>query len=128
MAVRDRVMIAHSFRGEVFGPARALHGATYLVDAEFAAEALDADGLVVDIGLAHGALAAVLAPFAYQNLDLLPELAGVNTTTEFLAGEIWRRLVARFRGGELGQHRLASLRVTLRESDIAWASHEAALG
>ena len=128
VAVRDRVMIAHSFRGKVFGPAQALHGATYLVDAEFAAPALDPDGLVVDIGLAHQALAAVLAPLAYRNLDELPDFAGINTTTEFLAGEIWRRLRDRVAAGELGRHRLAGLRVTLRESDVAWASHEATLG
>jgi len=127
VAVRDRVMIAHSFRGAVFGPAQALHGATYVVDAEFAAAELDPDGLVVDIGLAHRALAAVLAPLAYQNLDEVPAFAGRNTTTEFLAGEIWRGLRDRVGAGELGRHRLAGLRVTLRESDVAWASHEAAL-
>jgi 6-pyruvoyl-tetrahydropterin synthase len=121
-------MIAHSFRGAVFGPAQALHGATYVVDAEFAAAELDPDGLVVDIGLAHRALADVLAPLAYRNLDEVPDFAGTNTTTEFLAGEIWRRLRDRVVAGELGRHRLAGLRVTLRESDVAWASHEADLG
>ncbi len=127
VAVRDRVMIAHSFRGAVFGPAQQLHGATYVVDAEFSAAALDGDGLVVDIGLAHRALAAALADLAYQNLDDDPAFAGINTTTEFLAGELWRRIAARVARGELGRHALAGLRITLRESDVAWASFDAPL-
>lgn len=125
VSVRDRVMIAHSFRGEVFGPAQQLHGATYVVEAEFSAERLDADGLVVDIGLAHAALAAALAPLAYRNLDALPAFAGKNTTTEYLAGELWHRIHDRIRAGALGRHPLHGLRITLRESDVAWASYEA---
>src|SRR5690349_2343757 len=99
VTVRDRVMIAHSFRGEVFGPAQQLHGATYVVEAEFGARELDADGLVIDIGLAHKALSAVLQDLCYRNLDDLPELRGINTTTEFLAGLLWRRLVERLKAG-----------------------------
>ncbi len=117
-------MIAHSFRGEVFGPAQQLHGATYVIEAEFRRRKLDSDGLVVDIGLAHTALAAVLAELNYKNLDTLPEFEGVNTTTEFLAGEIARRIIARIRAGELGSDPLDGLGVTLRESDVAWASYE----
>ncbi|MEQ1570734.1 MAG: 6-carboxytetrahydropterin synthase [Myxococcota bacterium] len=125
VTVRDRVMIAHSFRGAVFGPAQQLHGATYVVEAEFGARELDPDGLVVDIGLAHQALSAVLADLAYKNLDTLPELAGINTTTEWLAGLLWRRLVERIGRGELGRGPVDALRVTLRESDVAWASFDA---
>jgi 6-pyruvoyltetrahydropterin/6-carboxytetrahydropterin synthase len=124
VSVRDRVMIAHSFRGEVFGPAQQLHGATYLVEAEFAARKLDPDGLVVDIGLAHQELAKAIAPLAYRNLDDLPELAGINTTTEFLAGWLWRQIHARIRAGALGRTDLDRLRITLRESDVAWASFD----
>ena len=125
VTVRDRVMIAHSFTGEVFGPAQRLHGATYVVEAEFAAKDLDGHGLVVDIGLAHHALAAVLADLAYRNLDEVEELAGINTTTEFLAGFLWGRLRDRIARGELGRKELDGLRVSLRESDVAWASFDA---
>jgi 6-pyruvoyltetrahydropterin/6-carboxytetrahydropterin synthase len=118
-------MIAHSFQGEVFGPAQQLHGATYVVEAEFAARELDPHGLVVDIGLAHQALSAVLADLAYKNLDAVPELKGVNTTTEYLAGLLWRRLHAKIADGHLGRRDLDELRVTLRESDVAWASFDA---
>ena len=128
LTVRDRVMIAHSFRGEIFGPAQQLHGATYVVEAEFRRRELDAHGLVVDIGLAHQALAAVLEGFAYRNLDDEPAFRGINTTTEFLAGEMARRLTGRIRAGELGTRELDGLAVTLRESDVAWASFEADLG
>ena len=93
--VRDHVMIAHSFQGEVFGPAQRLHGATYVVDVAFMRRELDVDGLVVDIGLAHEALRSVLEPLAYRNLDELPDFAGVNTTTEFLAKHLWDGIVAR---------------------------------
>ena len=127
VTVRDRVMIAHSFRGEVFGPAQRLHGATYVVEAEFSARALDADGLVVDIGLAHQQLAEVLAPFAYQNLDEVPSLSGINTTTEYLAGELWRQLRDRIRAGRMGRTDLDGLGITLRESDVAWASFDSSL-
>ncbi|MEQ1507308.1 MAG: 6-carboxytetrahydropterin synthase [Myxococcota bacterium] len=127
VTVRDRVMIAHSFRGEVFGPAQQLHGATYVVEAEFGARALDGDGLAVDIGLAHKALSAVLAPFAFKNLDDLAELRGINTTTEWFAGELWRRLQAMVQRGDLGRKDLDDLKVTLRESDVAWASFDGSL-
>ena len=129
LTVRDHFMIAHSFRGEVFGPAQKLHGATYVVDLEMRRAELDPDGLVVDIGLASQALAAVLAELNYRNLDDDPELAGRNTTTEFLAKLVFDRVAARVRGGELGEHAhgLDALRVTLNESHIAWGSYEGAL-
>jgi len=123
VTVRDRVMIAHSFRGEVFGPAQRSHGATYVIDAEFRRRALDPDGLVIDIGLAHRLLADVLEPWAYRDLDALPEFEGVNTTTEFLAGEVTRRLVAALPAELRGEGGLAGITVTLRESDVAWAGH-----
>ena len=93
--VRDHIMIAHSFRGAVFGPAQALHGATFVVDAAFIADTLDGNGIVIDIGRAHDALKAVLTPLNYRNLDDVPEFKGKNTTTEFMAGEIFRRMKAR---------------------------------
>ncbi len=117
LTVRERVMIAHSFRGEVFGPAQRLHGATYVVEAELWGSELDADGLVVDIGLAHEALKAALAPLSYQNLDELPVFEGRNTTTEFLAFWLWEQLKGRLSGPQ-------GAKVTLRESDVAWASYE----
>lgn len=124
--VRDHFMIAHSFRGEAFGPAQRLHGATYVVDATFAREELDPDGLVVDIALAGQQLSAVLDELNYRNLDDVPEFEGHNTTTEFLAREIHRRLVEAIHGGRLGPGApgCASLEVTLRESHVAWASYE----
>jgi 6-pyruvoyl-tetrahydropterin synthase len=129
VCVRDHVMIAHSFSGAVFGPAQRLHGATYVVDAEFRRPSLDPDGLVVDIGLAGQALRAVLAPLAYRNLDELPEFAGANTTTEFLAQVIWQRLVAEIQAGRLGPSAagVSLLRVALQESHLAWAAYEAEL-
>jgi 6-pyruvoyltetrahydropterin/6-carboxytetrahydropterin synthase len=129
VCVRDHVMIAHSFRGEVFGPARQLHGATYLVDVEFRRPQLDRDGVVVDIGLAGQALHALLAELNYRNLDVLPEFAGRNTTTEFLARVVFDRMATCIRDGRLGATAagLTSLRVTLHESHIAWASFEDAL-
>jgi len=129
VTVRDRVMIAHSFTGEVFGPAQQLHGATYVVEACFKRRALDPDGLVVDIGLAHEALAAALQPTRYANLDELEVFAGVNTTTEFLAGWYAQRLVEAVAAGALGPHAgaLAAIEVTLRESDVAWAACEVAI-
>jgi 6-pyruvoyl-tetrahydropterin synthase len=122
-------MIAHSFRGEVFGPAQRLHGATFVVDAAFMAERLDADGIVVDIGRAHEALKAVLAPLDYRNLDEVPDFAGTNTTTEFLARHVFERLAAAARAGELGREgrELAAIRVTISESHLARAWYEAAL-
>lgn len=124
VAVTDRVMIAHSFQGEVFGPAQRLHGATYVVEAAFERAALDPDGLVVDIGLAHEALAAALAPLAYQNLDELPQFEGVNTTTEFLSHWLHGQLSQAVQAGRLGPHAggLSGITVTLKESDVAWAS------
>lgn len=129
LTVRDHVMIAHSFQGEVFGPAQRLHGATYVVDASFQRRELDADGLVVDIGLAAQALKNVLEPLAYRNLDDVPDFAGHNTTTEFLAREIFHRLAEAVRRGQLGEgaRGLTGLEVTLRESHIAWASYEGEL-
>lgn len=127
--VRDHFMIAHSFTGEVFGPAQRLHGATYVVDATFLREQLDADGLVVDIGLASQQLAAILSTMNYQNLDDHPEFEGRNTTTEVLAREIHMRLADAIRRGRLGPSAsgLAALRVTLHESHVAWASYEGSL-
>ncbi|MFO8002936.1 6-pyruvoyl trahydropterin synthase family protein [Thioalkalivibrio sp.] len=127
--VRDHFMIAHSFTGEVFGPAQRLHGATYVVDATFRREALDADGLVVDIGLASQQLSAILATMNYQNLDDHPEFEDQNTTTEFLAHQIHLRLADAIERGKLGPSGkgLAALCVTLHESHVAWASYEADL-
>lgn len=112
-------MVAHSLRGEVFGPAQRLHGATYEVVAEFAADRLDEHGIVIDIGLATQLLGDVLAPLRFQNLDALPQFAGVNTTTERLAQWLHGQLAARVRGRFAG-----ALRVTLEESRVAWASYE----
>jgi 6-pyruvoyl-tetrahydropterin synthase len=127
--VRDHIMIAHSFRGSVFGPAQALHGATFVVDAAFIAEKLDDNGIVVDIGRAHEALKAALAPLNYRNLDELTELKGLNTTTEFLTKHIFDRLAAAARAGELGRaaREIKAIRVTLSESHVARAWYEADL-
>ena len=127
--VRDHIMIAHSFRGSVFGPAQALHGATFVVDAAFIAEKLDDNGIVVDIGRAHEALKAALAPLNYRNLDELAELKGLNTTTEFLTKHIFDRLAAAARAGELGRaaREIKSIRVTLSELHVARAWYEADL-
>ena len=129
VGIRDHVMIAHSLNGEVFGPAQRLHGATFVVDVEFRRAALDESGIVLDIGIATRTLQEVLAPLNYRNLDAEPDLAGRNTTTEFLARIIFERLAARIRSGQLGAAALGlhSLRVTLHESHIAWAAYEAAL-
>jgi 6-pyruvoyl-tetrahydropterin synthase len=129
LTVRDHMMVAHSFRGEVFGPARRLHGATFVVDATFFRAELDADSLVVDIGLAAKELGAILGEFNYQNLDELPEFFGVNTTTEFLAKVIADRLAQRVDDGALGDgaRGLTEIDVTLRESHVAWASYRRAL-
>ena len=129
VTVRDHFMIAHSFWGEVFGPAQQLHGATYVVDLELRRNALDADGVVVDIGRAAAALREVLAEFNYRNLDSEASLAGKNTTTEVLAAEIFQRMAHRIRAGALGDsaQELASMRVTLHESHIAWAAFEGEL-
>jgi 6-pyruvoyl-tetrahydropterin synthase len=124
--VRDHMMIAHSLLGETFGPAQRLHGATYVVDATFRRAALDADGIVVDIGLAAAELRAVLAALTYRNLDDEPTLVGINTTTEELARVIADRLAERLLGGAAGESALGldALLVTLHESHIAWASYE----
>jgi 6-pyruvoyl-tetrahydropterin synthase len=127
--VRDHVMIAHSFRGAVFGPAQALHGATFVVDAAFVADKLDANGIVIDIGRAHDALKAMLGPLNYRNLDEIPEFKGQNTTTEFLSKYVYDGLAKVARAGELGRpgRELKALRITLSESHIARASYEAPL-
>jgi 6-pyruvoyl-tetrahydropterin synthase len=130
VTVAHHFMIAHSFVGEVFGPAQRLHGATYAVEAEFRRAELDPDGIVCDIGRALETLKSVLAELDYRNLDDEPLFRGRNTTTEFLAGEIFRRLAASVRTGALGPGTagaLASLRVVLRESPIAWAAYDGAL-
>ena len=127
--VRDHIMIAHSFRGAVFGPAQALHGATFVVDAAFMAESLDANGIVVDIGQAHEALKTVLGPLNYRNLDDIPAFRGSNTTTEFLTKHIFDRLAEAARGGKLGREgsELTAIRVTVSESHVARAWYEAPL-
>lgn len=129
VTVRDHVMIAHSFRGEVFGPAQRLHGATFLVDATFRRRELDADNIVVDIGLAAQELNAVLAALNYRNLDDDPDFTGINTSTEFLAKVIADRLADRVAAGRLGAgaHGLTGINVTLHESHVAWASYERSL-
>jgi len=129
VGVREHVMIAHSFRGELFGPAQRLHGATYVVDVEFRGEHIDGNGVVVDIGRAGDALKHALADLHYRNLDDLPELAGKNTTTEFLARLVFDRIAARIVAGELGpgSEGVAALKVTLHESHVAWAAYEAEL-
>ncbi|GGT06001.1 6-pyruvoyl trahydropterin synthase family protein [Streptomyces chromofuscus] len=129
VTVRDHIMIAHSFRGEVFGPAQRLHGATFLVDATFRREQLDDDNIVVDIGLATRELGAVVAELNYRNLDNEPEFAGINTSTEFLAKVVADRLAERVHKGALGEGAkgLAGITVTLHESHVAWASYERGL-
>jgi 6-pyruvoyl-tetrahydropterin synthase len=126
VTVRDHVMIAHSLRGDVFGPAQRLHGATYVVDATFRRPELDADGIVVDIGRATQALREALSDLDYRNLDDHPDLAGRNSTTEQLARLIADRLAERVHAGGLGQAAggLSGLEVTLRESHVAWASYQ----
>jgi 6-pyruvoyl-tetrahydropterin synthase len=129
VTVRDHMMIAHSFRGEVFGPAQRLHGATYVVDASFRRAALDTDNIVVDIGRAAEELHAVVAELSYRNLDDEPAFAGVNTSTEALAKVVADRLAERVHAGALGEcaREIDGLVVTLHESHIAWASYERAL-
>ena len=127
--VRDHIMIAHSFQGAVFGPAQNLHGATFVVDAAFSAETLDANGIVIDIGRAHDVLKAVLSPLNYRNLDDVPEFKGVNTTTEFISKYIFDGLAKPARAGELGRNgrQLKGIRITLSESHVARAQYEAPL-
>ena len=125
MTVRDHMMVAHSLRGEVFGPAQRLHGATFVVDATFIASELDASGIVVDIGRATEQLKSVLSDLTYRNLDDVEALAGLVTTTEVLARLVADRLAERTRAGDLGRpaDELLGVEVTLRESPIAWASY-----
>lgn len=129
VCVRDHVMIAHSFRGEVFGPAQRLHGATYVIDVEFRRATLDPNGLVVDIGRASDALKAITETYAYRNLDEMPEFEGINTTTEALAKVVFDAMKAKIDAGEVGpgSEGLHSLKVSLHESHVAWASYEAEL-
>jgi 6-pyruvoyl-tetrahydropterin synthase len=129
VTVRDHIMVAHSLRGDVFGPAQRLHGATFVVDATFRRRDLDEDGIVVDIGRAAEELRAVLGDLNYRNLDDEPAFAGMNTSTEALARVIADRLAERAQGGALGEaaQELDGLSVTLRESHVAWASYERAL-
>ncbi|AXS39343.1 6-carboxytetrahydropterin synthase [Breoghania sp. L-A4] len=124
--VRDHIMIAHSFSGALFGPAQALHGATFVIDAAFMASALDANGVVIDIGRAHEALKAIIEPLNYKNLDAVPEFAGRNTTTEFLTKHIHDGLAAAARADALGRPgmEIAAIRVTLSESHVARAWYE----
>ena len=127
--VRDHIMIAHSFRGDVFGPAQALHGATFVVDAAFISKELDANGIVVDIGCALDVLKATLKPLNYKNLDEHPEFKGVNTTTEFLTKYIFDQLASAARKGGLGRDgkELQAIRITISESHVARAWYEAAI-
>jgi len=129
VCVRDHFMIAHSFRGQTFGPAQRLHGATYVVDVELRRPELDPDGVVVDIGKLTDCLRTVLADLNYRNLDEIPEFAGRNTTTEFLAREIFDRMAARIDEGQLGPNTsgLSAMRVVLHESHTAWAAYEGPL-
>jgi 6-pyruvoyl-tetrahydropterin synthase len=129
VTVRDHMMIAHSLRGAVFGPAQQLHGATFVVDATFFRTELDDDGIVIDIGRAAAELRDVVGALSYRNLDDDPELAGVNTTTEVLAKLVADRLVARIEQGRLGDgaRALAKVIVTLHESHVAWAGYERTL-
>ena len=126
---RDHFMIAHSFRGEMFGPAQRMPGATYVVDVEYRRPELDGDGVVVDIGRAGEVLREVLAELNYRNLDEVPAFRGSNTTTEFLAREIFERIAGRLRAGDFGAGAagIASMRVVLHESHVAWAAYESAL-
>jgi 6-pyruvoyl-tetrahydropterin synthase len=128
--VRDHVMIAHSFKGALFGPAQELHGATFVIDVAFFRETLTADGVVVDIGRAHDALRSTLAPLNYKNLDALPQFAGQNTTTEFLSRHIFEAMAEAARAGALGpgSEGIARIRVTLHESHLARGWFEGPLG
>jgi 6-pyruvoyl-tetrahydropterin synthase len=126
VSVRDHFMIAHSFTGDVFGPATRLHGATYVVDVEFRRPELDDDGIVVDIGRALDSVRAILAALNFRNLDEVPEFSGHNTTTEFLARVIFDRVVSAIRDGQLGvgARGVQAVRVSLHESHVAWAAFE----
>jgi 6-pyruvoyl-tetrahydropterin synthase len=127
--VSDQIMIAHSFRGEIFGPGQRMHGATFVVRVAFFADVLDPHGIVVDIARAHDVLNAALAPLNYRNLDELPQLKGINTTTEFLTKHVFDHLADAARKGALGRdgRELKSIRVTVAESPLARAWYEAPL-
>lgn len=129
LTVRDHMMIAHSFNGEIFGPAQSLHGATYVVDVTFERETLDGDDLIVDIGLASRVLSEVIAEFNMKNLDDIEEFVGRNTTTEFMAATVFERMATAIHQGRLGEtgRGLCSMKVTLGESHIAWASYHGKL-
>jgi len=127
--VRDHIMIAHSFRGDVFGPAQALHGATFVVDAAFLSKEIDKNGIVIDIGRAHEVLKAILTPLNYKNLDDIPAFKGANTTTEFLTRHVFEGLAKAARANQLGRdgRELHAIRVTISESHVARAWYEAPL-
>lgn len=129
LTVRDHMMIAHSFKGEIFGPAQGLHGATYVVDVTFERHMLDDNDLIVDIGQASDLLKEVLSEFNMKNLDDLPEFEGRNTTTEFMAQAVFNRMAAAIQAGRLGEEgrQVAGLKVTLGESHLAWASYHAGI-
>ncbi|BEH14427.1 MULTISPECIES: 6-pyruvoyl trahydropterin synthase family protein [Marinobacter] len=129
LTVRDHMMIAHSFKGEIFGPAQGLHGATYVVDVTFERHVLDDNDLIVDIGQASDLLKEVLSEFNMKNLDDLPEFEGRNTTTEFMAQVVFNRMAAAIHAGRLGEEgrQVAGLKVTLGESHLAWASYHAGI-
>jgi 6-pyruvoyltetrahydropterin/6-carboxytetrahydropterin synthase len=130
LTVRDHIMVAHSFRGEIFGPAQKLHGATFIVDLELRRQSLDADGLIADIGALTALLRQVLEPLNYRNLDEVGEFAGKNTTTEFLAKAIFDRVREKISAGALGSgsaRAFHSLKISLGESHVAWASFEGPL-
>ncbi|WP_447555618.1 6-pyruvoyl trahydropterin synthase family protein [Vreelandella sp. EE22] len=129
LCVRDHFMIAHSFKGDIFGPAQRTHGATYVVDVVFKRPELDPDGLVIDIGLASETVKAVLADYNLQNLDDVPAFKDKNTTTEFMAGVIFDALAKAIKDGKMGTtaQGLTHMEVKLHESHVAWASYEGAL-
>lgn len=129
VCVREHMMIAHSFKGDVFGPAQRVHGATYVIDVEFRRRELDSDAIVVDIGRVGEELKSIVSALNYRNLDDVPEFRGRNTTTEFMAKVIFDRLAASVQAGKLGENArgIESLRVTLRESHVAWAAYEGSL-
>lgn len=128
VTVRDHVMIAHSFKGDLFGPAQRLHGATYVVDVEFRAPTLDENGVVIDIGAALDTLKATLEPWAYRNLDDLDEFKGINTTTEYLAKVLFDKIATEVRAGNLGRKpgEITGLKVVFNESHVASAGYEGA--